>query len=1000
MIKTTVFWFLLGFCIIRHKEPESEISVVIKIITMAILYACVAAGPRTIIADHSDDYNQNFRAVVYSLLPNISTKNIKKAVFTNNRFYLVELQDSNFIYICITTPEFPEDRSFAFLKDLAQSFTWHNTRLRDSVVDLLELEESANSECSSNTSKMEENAIVKKAKKNFSYLLAEKMVDFSKSCKNIVKKISSISHHDTDESSTQNSPINPLTVSQDPKRKLACIESPFASATTSPISKRKLSPKGSLPVSASPSTKRKLSPTGSIDLSISASPISKRKLIPLGGMFVAPTSSTPTVSRVDSPLVAPTASPSSKRKVGRTRSHVLPTASPFSKRKFNRNGTPRVSPTASPSTKRKVYHTDSPRVSPTASPLLKRKVYHTDSPLVSPTASPLLKRKVYHTDSPLVSPTASPLLKRKVYHTDSPRVSPTASPLLKRKVYHTDSPLVSPTASPSTKRKVHQTDSPLVSPTASPLLKRKVYHTDSPLVSSTASPLLKRKVYHTDSPLVSPKASPLLKRKVYHPGSPLVSPSSSPSFRRKFFRNVPLTSPSVSPSKCSNLDMTSSASPLSKRKLRPLDADMHIITSERGDEDEPTWQGNKDLQDPITAVCYEDESGERMRISPSDPQADYQDNSPTFSLYTKKKEYSPSRNHKFQMKLFSALIEGIRNSPDASPRSSCASSRVSSRAPSPVLGSKTGEQGDDVEPYTTDIESKHFVKRTKRSLRKTFSISPDGSSGDSSPAISPTPSPPAMSPTPSPPAMSPSSSPPQSRRTLRRTSSVPIQNAALMNLQNRFSSEHYSAIDADARNSDTSSPISSSPSSLKRDSIHGIWLDARKTSAEDDRTTKSHHLSETVGLSPDSSSTASWIKTRQWLEDRDKRSKSPRGCREELFGSTNNNITKNPFLNESKGDKPCTLLDDKIQHLQLELIEVEDVVRNTVDVVLTRGENLDDLLERAEDLRAAAYQFKKTNNRLRRRMLWQKRKIPIGIATGILVVLGTIVAVIVIVVLV
>ena len=96
------------------------------------------------------------------------------------RLYLTVLQQDSFIYICVTPPppDFSEQESFAFLDDMIHSFTFHKTRLRDSVVDLMSLEKQAADleRRPSKASILRDNVTIQNARKNFSCVLAEQMV--------------------------------------------------------------------------------------------------------------------------------------------------------------------------------------------------------------------------------------------------------------------------------------------------------------------------------------------------------------------------------------------------------------------------------------------------------------------------------------------------------------------------------------------------------------------------------------------------------------------------------------------------------------------------------------------------------------------------------------------------------------------------------------------------------------------------------------------------------
>ncbi|XP_072051505.1 uncharacterized protein [Amphiura filiformis] len=99
---------------------------------MAIKYGCVAVG-RSIIADRSRKTKQNFRAVVLSMLPNLATQQVMK-VFDHERYKFAVLPDNGILCICAMSPDFSEEQSFEFLKEVVKIFPKHN--FDDSVGDL------------------------------------------------------------------------------------------------------------------------------------------------------------------------------------------------------------------------------------------------------------------------------------------------------------------------------------------------------------------------------------------------------------------------------------------------------------------------------------------------------------------------------------------------------------------------------------------------------------------------------------------------------------------------------------------------------------------------------------------------------------------------------------------------------------------------------------------------------------------------------------------------
>lgn len=85
---------------------------------------------------------------------------------------------------------------------------------------------------------------------------------------------------------------------------------------------------------------------------------------------------------------------------------------------------------------------------------------------------------------------------------------------------------------------------------------------------------------------------------------------------------------------------------------------------------------------------------------------------------------------------------------------------------------------------------------------------------------------------------------------------------------------------------------------------------------------------------------------------------------------------------------------DKLDHLESDVSEVTHLLRENVEKVIDRGEKIDDLQTRSEDLQAGSHYFSRRANQVRRKMCWQNCKMNIIIA---LVVLGVIIVIVLIV---
>ena len=68
-----------------------------------------------------------------------------------------------------------------------------------------------------------------------------------------------------------------------------------------------------------------------------------------------------------------------------------------------------------------------------------------------------------------------------------------------------------------------------------------------------------------------------------------------------------------------------------------------------------------------------------------------------------------------------------------------------------------------------------------------------------------------------------------------------------------------------------------------------------------------------------------------------------------------------------------------IHSLRADVAATSDVLKVTVDKLVRRGENLDALNHRAEDLNATSYHFRGTARRVHRNMAWRNYKLTIFI---------------------
>jgi len=87
--------------------------------------------------------------------------------------------------------------------------------------------------------------------------------------------------------------------------------------------------------------------------------------------------------------------------------------------------------------------------------------------------------------------------------------------------------------------------------------------------------------------------------------------------------------------------------------------------------------------------------------------------------------------------------------------------------------------------------------------------------------------------------------------------------------------------------------------------------------------------------------------------------------------------------------------DSGFSQLQNQVDEVKGVMKNNIENVLKRGENLDDLANKSSHLEDSALQFSKTSTNLKRRLWWKNTKLTIVLVVVFLAVLGTIIGIVI-----
>ncbi|XP_068422916.1 vesicle-associated membrane protein 8 [Clinocottus analis] len=78
---------------------------------------------------------------------------------------------------------------------------------------------------------------------------------------------------------------------------------------------------------------------------------------------------------------------------------------------------------------------------------------------------------------------------------------------------------------------------------------------------------------------------------------------------------------------------------------------------------------------------------------------------------------------------------------------------------------------------------------------------------------------------------------------------------------------------------------------------------------------------------------------------------------------------------------------DKVQTLKDQVDGVKDIMTQNVDRILARGERLDDLMDKSEDLQAGAQHFKQTSQKVARNYWWKNVKMVVVIVVVVLIII-------------
>ncbi|KAI9498650.1 synaptobrevin, partial [Zychaea mexicana] len=99
-----------------------------------------------------------------------------------------------------------------------------------------------------------------------------------------------------------------------------------------------------------------------------------------------------------------------------------------------------------------------------------------------------------------------------------------------------------------------------------------------------------------------------------------------------------------------------------------------------------------------------------------------------------------------------------------------------------------------------------------------------------------------------------------------------------------------------------------------------------------------------------------------------------------------------PYIpNSQRTGQDAAAPNNKISHVQAQVDEVTTIMQENIDKAMQRGERMDDLRGKTEDLQATAGHFRRGANQVRKRMWWKDLKWKIIIAVTILVILGIII---------
>ncbi|KAM4635336.1 vesicle-associated membrane protein 3 [Polymixia lowei] len=84
---------------------------------------------------------------------------------------------------------------------------------------------------------------------------------------------------------------------------------------------------------------------------------------------------------------------------------------------------------------------------------------------------------------------------------------------------------------------------------------------------------------------------------------------------------------------------------------------------------------------------------------------------------------------------------------------------------------------------------------------------------------------------------------------------------------------------------------------------------------------------------------------------------------------------------------PAAGSSNKLDQVQGQVNEVKVILKDNINKVLERGERLDDLIDKTDDLQATADSFQKTSTRVARKYWWKNVKMMIIIGVVVLIII-------------